>query len=590
MNIVGLCAFYHESACCLLQNGKLVAAAEEERFSRVKHDPRLPVNAYRYCLSKGGLSPADVGCIAYYESPTGKLGRQLWSGLHGAPPGDLSWLDPQQPMRAIRERLGYEGRIVISEHHRSHAASAFLFSGFRDAAILTVDGVGEWATTTYGLGHDATLELFEEVLFPHSLGLLYATITAYLGFRVNDGEYKVMGLAAYGKPRYVDQVRTLVRSEPNGQYRLDMRYFDFLRASSMYSKRLSDLFGAPPRETGTEIEPFHQDVAKSLQVVLEEILLDKVTYLAKSVDSPNLCMAGGVALNCVANGQILREGPFERLFVQPAAGDAGGCLGAAALAHIQLTGKRHTYEPLQHVYLGPSATPDQIAGLLSATGIRAQDYRQRETELLEAVVDRLEQSKVVGWFHGPMEFGPRALGARSILADPRDAQLRERLNLAVKRRQAFRPFAPSVLHQHAAGHFDLDHPSPFMLETCRVTSPLNLGAVTHVDGSTRPQTVDPTHSPRYAALLEAYYRRTGCPILLNTSLNTDGEPIVCTPVDALFCMSSAGLDVLVLEDHIVDHEMLPANWTELLPAWQHESRSAFGSEKSAIGENLYTFV
>jgi carbamoyltransferase len=590
MNVIGLSAFYHESACCLLQDGRLAAAAAEERFSRVKHDPRLPVEAFRYCLKAGRLGPADVDCVAYYESPTKKLARQLWAGVPRDESGDFFWLDPQQPQRAIRERLGYEGPIEIFEHHQSHAASAFFFSGFRDAAILTVDGVGEWATTTYGRGRGATLEVFEQVHLPHSLGLLYSTITAYLGFRVNDGEYKVMGLAPYGRPRYVDQVRALIHSGPDGQYRLDMAYFDFLQGRTMYSGQLCDLFGAPPRERGAEIAPFHQDVARSLQVVLEEVLLEKVCYLARRVDSPDLCMAGGVALNCVANGRILREGPFERLFVQPAAGDAGTCLGAAALAHVQLTGERHTCEPLQHVYLGPGATSDEIAGLLSATGIPAHDFRQREAELLAAVVDRLERREVVGWFHGAMEFGPRALGARSILANPQDPGIRERLNQLVKKREAFRPFAPSVLYDHAARHFDLDHPSPFMLETCQVTSPLHLPGITHVDGSARPQTVDSISCPRYAALLEAFYRRTGCPMLVNTSFNMRGEPIVCTPADALFCMGNAGLDSLVLEDFLVDREMLPENWPKLFATWQHKSRSPFASAKSAIGENLYTFV
>lgn len=590
VNVVGLAAFYHESACCLLQDGKLVAAASEERFSRVKYDPRLPVKAFRYCLQAGRLTPADVDCVAYYESPTEKLARQLWAGVPKGESGDFSWLDPQQPQRAIRERLGYEGRIEFLTHHHSHAASAFFFSGFRDAAILTVDGVGEWATTTYGRGRGAEIELFEEVHFPHSLGLLYSTITAYLGFRVNDGEYKVMGLAPYGRPRYVDQMRALIRSGPGGQYTLDMSYFDFLQGSAMYSGRLCDLFGAPPRQREAEITPFHQDVARSLQAVLEEILLEKVRYLADRVASPNLCLAGGVALNCVANGRILRQGPFERLFVQPAAGDAGACLGAAALAHVRLTGERHTYEPLRQVYLGPGATADEVAALLSATGLPARDFRRREADLLAAVVDRLERYEIVGWFHGAMEFGPRALGARSILANPQDPDVRDRLNRLVKKREAFRPFAPSVLYDHAAQHFDLDHPSPFMLETCRVTSSLSLPGITHVDGSARPQTVDSATSPRYAALLEAFYRRTGCPMLVNTSFNMRGEPIVCTPVDALLCMGNAGLDVLVLEDFLVDREMLPENWPALLAAWQHGVRRAFAVERNVLGENLYTFV
>lgn len=593
MNILGISAFFHESACCLLRDGELVAAAEEERFSRVKHDPRLPVSAFRFCLRQGGIGLTDLDAVAYYELPVEKLARQLWAGLPegaaGAPP-DLPWLDPGQPERAIREWLGWDGPLLCFEHHLSHAASAFYFSGFPEAAVLTVDGVGEWATTTYGLGRGASLDLFERVEFPHSLGLLYSTITAYLGFEVNDGEYKVMGLAPYGEPRYLDEMRALVSSAPGGGYELDLRYFDFVRGRRMYSAVLPALLGAPPRERESEITRFHQDVARSLQVRLEEILLEKARYLHERTGARDLCMAGGVALNVVANGRILREGPFERLFVQPAAGDSGGCLGAAALAHVELTGRRPTDAPLTQVYLGPSWTADEVAGLIAATGLPALDFRGREPDLLEAVVDRLERGQVVGWFHGRMELGPRALGARSLLADPRDPGMRDRLNHLVKKREAFRPFAPSVLADHAAAHFDLDHPSPFMLETCRVTSPLDLPAITHVDGSARPQTVDPAVAPRYAALLEAFRRRTGCPLLVNTSFNVRGEPIVRSPADALFCLGSSGIDCLVLEDFLIDRDMLPESWSDLLPAWRERSRSPFARTKSAISEDLYTFV
>ncbi|HSF42847.1 MAG TPA: carbamoyltransferase, partial [Thermoanaerobaculia bacterium] len=575
MNILGLSAFFHESACCLLRDGQLVAAAEEERFSRVKHDPRLPVSAFRFCLERAGLGILDLDAIAYYESPVKKLSRQIWAGApEGAPPG-LPWLDPGQPERAIREGLGWEGPLYVYEHHLSHAASTFFYSGFPEAAILTVDGVGEWATTTYGRGQGSKIELFEEVEFPHSLGLLYSTLTSYLGFEVNDGEYKVMGLAPYGEPRFVEEMRKLVLPGEGGQYRLDLRYFDFLRGRRMFSEDLVRLFGKPPRERESEIGPFHKDVARSLQVVLEETLLEKARYLHERTGARNLCMAGGVALNVVANGRILREGPFERLFVQPAAGDSGGCLGAAALAHAELTGERPNAGPLRHVYLGPSSSAEEVAGLVTATGLPALDFRGREADLLEAVVDRLVRGEVVGWFHGPMEFGPRALGARSLLADPRDPGMRDRLNRLVKKREAFRPFAPSVLAAHASEHFDLDHPSPFMLETCRVTSPLGLPAITHVDGSARPQTVDPEVSPRYAALLEAFRRRTGCPILVNTSFNVRGEPIVGSPVDALFCLGSSGIDSVVLEDFVIDRAMLPANWSDLLPAWRERQRSPF---------------
>jgi carbamoyltransferase len=593
MNVVGLSAFFHESACCLLQDGKLVAAAEEERFTRVKHDPRLPVDTFRFCLRQGGIGIDQIDVLAYYETPSEKLARQLWAGVPDAeahPRADLAWLDPGQPERAIREGLGYEGPIRFYRHHASHAASAFLYSGFSDAAVLTVDGVGEWVTTTYGRGAGAALEVFEEVRFPHSLGLLYSTLTSYLGFAVNDGEYKVMGLAPYGRPRFADQVRALVHSGPGGQLRLDLRYFDFLRGRRMYSTALPALFGAPPRRPGEPIEPVHQDVARSLQLVLEEILLEKVRWLHGRAGSPNLCLAGGVALNCVANGRLLREGPFARLFVQPAAGDSGGCLGAAALAHAELTGERPSPSPLRHVHYGPRFPADEVARRIEAAAIPALDFRQLEPELLDAVVDRLARRQVVAWFHGAMEMGPRALGGRSLLADPRDPEARGRLNLLVKKREAFRPFAPSVLLDRAGAHFDLDHPSPFMLETCQVASPLDLPAITHVDGSARPQTVDPAVSPRFAALLAAFQRRTGCPLLVNTSFNVAGEPIVCTPDDALLALGSSGIDALVLEDFLIDRATLPAAWAELIPAWRERLRSPFARGRSAISETLYTFV
>ncbi len=587
MNIVGISAYYHESACCLLRDGHLVAAAEEERFSRVKHDPRLPASAFAFCLQKAGLSVLDVDVVGYYESPVKKLGRQLWAGEPvGALPGQ-PWLDALRPERDIREILGFEGTILSFEHHRSHAASAFFFSGFPEAAILTVDGVGEWATTTYGRGHGSSLELFEEVEFPHSLGLLYSTLTAYLGFRVNDGEYKVMGLAPYGEPRYADRLRQVVRPGPGGQYTLDLDYFDFLRGRRMWSDRLADLLEGPPRAQGAPLEKRHEDVARSLQVVLEELLLEKVRYLKTCVDAPDLCLAGGVALNCVANGRLLREGPFERLFVQPAAGDAGGCLGAAALAHVATTGKAPAHGRLRHVFLGPSFSPETVGDLVDSLGLAALDFRDRESELIEATVDRLEAGKVVGFFHGAMEFGPRALGARSLLADPRSPDMRERLNRLVKKREAFRPFAPSVLASEAAAHFDLDHPSEFMLETCAVRSSLPLPAITHVDGSARPQTVDPETAPRYAKLISAFARRTGCPLLVNTSFNVMGEPIVCTPVDALTSLALSEIDCLILEDFVIDRAALGPALLELL---RYRASAFFGGGESGVSSTLYTFI
>jgi carbamoyltransferase len=588
LNILGISAHYHDAACCLLRDGELVAAAEEERFSRIKHDPHLPYQASRFCLEQGGITLSEVDCVAYYEDPEKKLSRQIWMALNpdasdsirrkvlNLLPNHLGRVE-----REIRHRLGYDGRVEIFDHHESHAASSFFYSGFEEAAVLTVDGVGEWATTTFGRAAGAAVELFEEVHYPSSLGLLYSALTSYLGFRVNDGEYKVMGLAPYGEPRYVDQVRKLVTRGEAGQYSLNLEYFDYLRRDRMYSDRLIELFGAPPRSPESEILAFHQDVARSAQWVLEEILLEAVTYLHSRVPSRNLCMAGGVALNCVANSRILRDGPFAELFVQPAASDAGGCLGAAALAHVRLTGERPAQGRLTHMYWGPATSVDDIAGMLAGTSLHAHDYRGRPEELLEATVDRLAAGKVVGWFHGRMEFGPRALGARSILADPRDAGMRDRINALVKMRESFRPFAPAVLARRAGEHFAIDHPSPFMLETCQVTSPFDLPAITHVDRSARLQTVDPESSPRFAALLARFADRTGCPILLNTSFNMRGEPIVCTPEDALACFASSRIDALVLEDFIVDRESIPPVWSELVQGRPAEPR---------VGYTVYTLL
>ncbi|MCI0357901.1 MAG: hypothetical protein L0211_05355 [Planctomycetaceae bacterium] len=563
LNIVGLSAHFHDSACSLLRDGALVAAAQEERFTRRKNEPDIPRAAFRYCLAEAGLTITDIDCLAYYESPRKKLERQLWMGLPDVVPlraTAMFQLDSRRPERDIREVLGYEGRLEFVEHHPAHAASSFYFSGFEEAAILTVDAVGEWATTTYGAGRGTSLDIFEEVHFPDSLGMLYSAITAYLGFEVNEGEYKVMGLAPYGRPRYVDQVRELIEVGAGGQFTLRMKYFDFLRHDRMFSPALVELFGQPPREPESPLTPFAEDVARSMQVVLEDVLLDKVRYLHSRVPVDNLCLAGGVALNCVANARILREGPFRRLFIQPAAGDAGCSLGAAALAHIRLTNQRPTPSPLRHVYLGPRVQPDDVAALFRDCPDRVQDFRGRESELLRATAARLAKGAVVGWCHGRMELGPRALGARSILADPRDPNMRDRINAAVKQREAFRPFAPAVLAHRAREHFDLDHPSPFMLETSQVISPLALPAITHVDRSARVQTVDADSCPRFYGLLTEFERQTGCPILLNTSFNLRGEPIVCTPLEALLCFIRSDMDSLVIDDVLLDRAALPASW------------------------------
>ena len=558
-NIIGISCFFHDAACCLLKDGVLVAAAEEERFSRKKHDAEIPKESFNYCLEEGGLTIDQIDCVAYYEEPVKKLARQIWMMLPGLPSDKkvLARLDPRRPEREIREVLGYDGPIEYAGHHQAHAASTFYYSGFKEAAILTVDGVGEWDTTSFGRGNGNGLEILETVEFPHSIGLLYSTITGYLGFEVNEGEYKVMGLAPYGKPRHVDLIKKLIIDQPDGQYNLDLRYFDFRSFKRMYSDEMLNLFGHPPRQPRTKILDFHKDLARSLQYVLEEILMGKIKYLHELTGTENLCMAGGVALNCVANGRIKREGPFKRMFIQPAAGDSGGALGAAAIAHMRRTnGKTESLSTFRHAYLGPSFSSEEVTSFVQSTGIKSRDFRGREADLLEVVARMLAAGKIVGWFHGRMEFGPRALGARSILADPRSDTMQDRINSIIKQRESFRPFAPAVLEDRVAAHFDLDHPSRYMLETCQVKSPIKLPAITHVDGSARVQTVDGDTNPRFARLLQTFERLTGCPILLNTSFNLNYEPIVCTPADALICFIRSGLDALVLEDYVIDRSAI----------------------------------
>jgi carbamoyltransferase len=591
LNVVGISAGYHDSACSLISDGVLIAAAQEERFSRVKNDKSFPRQAFRYCLKAGGITISDLDCIAYYEDPALKLGRQVWMGLRSnllteRRDAIIGRLAGSNPIQTIREVTGYDGAIEIVDHHLSHAASSYYFSGFEEAAILTVDGVGEWATTTYGLGKGAQIERLEQVEFPNSLGLFYSAITGYLGFEVNEGEYKVMGLAPYGAPVHVDQIRKLIEVTSEGQYRLDMKYFAFLTEECMYTQELSSLLGQPPREPASEITQFHMDVARSVQIILEEVMLEKTRHLHRKTGSDNLCLAGGVALNVVANSRCLREGPFKRLFVQPAAGDAGGALGAAAAAHVRLTDERPQRKRLNHAYLGPDNSSSEIGRMLGASAAKIQDFRGKEDELVRSTVDRLIEGDVVGWCQGRMEFGPRALGARSILADPRRPEMRDRINSLVKMRESFRPFASAVLESEAKAHFDLDHPSPFMLETCQVISPIDLPAITHVDGSTRIQTVHPDTSKRFAALLQEFYRRTGCPILLNTSFNMRGEPIVCTAIDAIMCFVRSKVDLLVLEDFVIDRSGIPPLWDLMA---QYSVRNRPGQDQ-AVGHLVYTFL
>jgi carbamoyltransferase len=562
MNVVGISAFYHDSACCVLQDGRLVAAAQEERFSRIKGDARLPWRAFRYCLSEAGLHPGEVDVLAFYEDPAGRWSRQAAWG-HPRHPA----LDPRE---MVRRRLGYHGPVRTFDHHASHAASAFLFSPHDGAAVLTADGVGEWATTTYAVGEGPRLEMLEEVRFPHSIGLFYGALTRWLGFPVNGGEGTVMALAALGRPRLAGILGGLLRDGTGGSFELDTELFPF--DHTMASPELESVLGIPPRRAGEPLTEDHADLAASLQDVVERLVLDKVAYLRATTGAHSLCLAGGVALNCVLNGRIAREAGFSEVFIQPAPGDAGGALGAAALAHVEATGRRP--QPLSHPFLGPSFDPEIY---LAGTAVPYHRHESEEALLVEAV-GRLEAGQVIGWYQGRMEFGPRALGARSLLADPRSSALRDRINARIKGRESFRPFGISVLQEGAEQCLDGPVQAPWMQLTCGVAP--ELGAVRHVDGTTRPQLVSPKTEPRFSRLLKAWSDRTGCPGLLNTSLNTRGEPLVCSPVDAVFTLAEGGFDALFMDCYRV--EALPAEWTPLLGAWR-------GPGHRAGRADLYSF-
>lgn len=587
MNIIGISAFFHDSACCLIQDGNLVAAVQEERFSRLKHDNRLPIRSFRYCLKEGGIDISDIDCIAYYESPQKKLSRQLWMQLPLSLDPGFSWLDPSKPEREIRQNLGFEGPIDFFEHHHTHAAGSFFYSGFQKAAILVADAVGEWTTTSYWNGNGKELIQMDEVLFPDSIGLFYSAVTQYLGFKVLSGEYKVMGLAPYGESIYTNKMQELIFLTSEGKFRLNKRYFDFSGNRKMYTEEFVQLMGKEPRKPESVITQFYMDIAKSLQVVLEEILVAQVKHLRKVTDAPDLCLSGGVALNCVANGRIMEHCDFDRLFVQPAAGDAGSALGAAALSHIKRSGERHSYHTLGHVYLGPSYGSVEVAEVLCATGLIYDDFRGDLDRLLDVAAEYLKQGKIIAWFQGRAEFGPRALGARSILADPRHPDMRNRLNELVKKREVFRPFGPAVLQEKARDHMDLKFDSPFMLTTCKVNSDIDLPAVTHVDGSCRPQTVSSEMNPKFARLLSVYFEKTGCPILVNTSFNIRSEPIVQSPADALRCLANSGIDVLIMEDFVIDRI---SNEKALNAAAELMTNSLIPKNNLVEMDNAYTFI
>ena len=576
LRILGISAYYHDSAAALLVDGRLVAAAQEERFTRIKNEPGFPASAVRFCLDFAGLEARELDAVVFYDKPLVKFDRLLNSTLALAPRGfDLyrhalpSW---------IREKLWIPGRLrkalpgareyLFATHHLSHAASAFYPSPFERAAVLTVDGVGEWATCTYGVGRGEELQLQRELRFPHSLGLLYSAFTAYLGFRVNEGEYKVMGLAPYGRPRYRQLIlERLVQRHPDGGFSLDMSYFGYLRRLAMTTPRFHELFDGPPRCPDEPLQARHLDVAASVQAVTEELMLGLVERVFQETGERNLCLAGGVALNCVANGRLQREGPFADVWVQPAAGDAGAACGAAYLAHSALGGAvpvRESGDAMSGALLCPEYTDEEIlAALVRAGGVRWE--RLPLAALLKRTAAALAAGKVGGWFQGRMEFGPRALGNRSILADPRDPQMQGRLNRKIKFREGFRPFAPAVRAERATEYFELAGPSPYMLLVCPVQSAQRLPpadprpglaalgqvrstipAVTHVDYSARVQTVDDCQNPVFHSLLTEFEKLTGCPVLVNTSFNVKDEPIVCTPDDALRCFLRTDIDFLAL--------------------------------------------
>lgn len=593
MNILGISAFYHDSAACLVQDGKIVAAAQEERFTRKKHDAAFPRHAVAYCLRAGGVGPDDLDAVSFYEKPLTHFVRLLRTYFSLGPKAIRSFLKAAPvwlreklwiPLQIERElkALGYRmpPKLYFTEHHESHAASAFYPSPYASAAVLTLDAVGEWATTTLALGHGNTVELAKELRFPHSLGLLYSAFTYFCGFKVNSGEYKLMGLAPYGEPKYVPQIlEHLVDLRSDGTFRMDLRYFDFLGGLTMTSRKFDELFGGPPRRPETTITKREMDLARSIQEVTEEIVL-RLARSAAMAGEENLCLAGGVALNCVANGRLLREGPFKNIWIQPAAGDAGGALGSALHTWYQVLGNPRTPDPsdsMEGAYLGPSFGDDEIRSFLDQNGYPYEFLASDGARDLR-VAKLIAEEKVVGLFLGRMEFGPRALGHRSIIGDARSAKMQSVMNLKIKYRESFRPFAPSVLIDRAAEYFELDRESPYMLLVAPVRHELRvakeeiryddlvkwvnesrstLPAITHVDHSARIQTISKERNSDYYSILKKFDELTGCGVIINTSFNVRGEPIVCTPADAYRCFMRCEMDALVLEHAILMKDQQP---------------------------------
>jgi carbamoyltransferase len=586
VRILGISAFYHDSAAALVDDGRIMAAAQEERFSRRKHDARFPRHAVEYCLREGAITLDQLDHIVFYDKPFLKFERLLETYVAFAPRGLASfsmavplWVKEKLFQKLLLKReleaLGLgadlEAKLLFAEHHQSHAASAFFPSPFAEAAVLTMDGVGEWATTSMGIGRGNSLEILKEIHFPHSLGLLYSAFTYYTGFKVNSGEYKLMGLAPYGEPKFAGRILDqLIDLKPDGSFRLNLAYFDYCTGLRMTNARFDELFGGPPRDPDERLTQRHMDIAASIQAVTDEAVLRLTRAIAAETGLPNLCLAGGVALNCVTNGRVLRDGRFTRLWIQPAAGDAGGALGAALCGYHLFKAQPRTHpnplDAMEGSYLGPWFAQEDVERRLKQLG--AVYSVLPDQELIGATVGALVDGRAVGWFQGRMEFGPRALGARSILGDPRSPTMQSILNLKVKHRESFRPFAPSVLAEEVGEWFDLDTESPYMLIVAdvahrhrRVMTPAeqqlfgieklnvprsSIPAVTHVDYSARIQTVHRETNPRYHALLTGFQRRTGCPVLVNTSFNVRGEPIVATPEDAFHCFMGTEIEVLAI--------------------------------------------
>lgn len=594
MYILGISAFYHDSAACLLQDEVIVAAAQEERFSRIKNDLGFPSNAIGYCLDEAGIKLSEVDYVVFYEKPFLKFERILETYVSFAPKGLFSfwksmplWVKEKlfqknliiKKLETIDPAWKYnDENLLFTEHHQSHAASAFYPSPFDEALILTLDGVGEWDTTTVARGTGNRLEFLKEIRFPHSIGLLYSAFTYYLGFKVNCDEYKVMGLAPYGNPKFADIIyKHLIDVKEDGSFRLNMDYFGYGSGLRMTNSRFHILFGAEPRHKGTELSAFHMDMACSIQKVTEEILLRLINHLHQTYGCENLCLAGGVALNCVANGRILRESPFKNIWIQPAAGDAGGALGAAYAVYYSHLNQARTVtlsgtDQMQNALLGPSFGKGEIETILKAHGLRFRQFN--DNQYIQKIADEISNGKVIGWFDGRMEYGPRALGSRSILGDARNATMQTTLNLKIKFRESFRPFAPAVLEEFVSDYFEISSSSPYMLLVGNLKNEhrLPLGpeqqkltgidllrqirstvpAITHVDYSARIQTVNAANNGKFYQLLKAFHQLTGCPTIVNTSFNRMDEPIVCTPEDAISCFLNSGIDILAIENFVVE--------------------------------------